>query len=146
MTKYKSVIATRRGGPEALQVVENELRPPAAGEVRFKVLATPVCQDDIAARVGNRPFLPKLPFVPGYAIFGTVDQAGEGMSRVVAGDTVVALTQFGGHAEYIYLPEEKLAYASADLDPAQAVPLVLNYLVAYCWKVDEVHHEWSQAG
>ena len=24
-----------------------------------------VCQDDIAARVGNRPFLPKVPFVPG---------------------------------------------------------------------------------
>ena len=26
--KYKSVVATKRGGPEVLQVVENELRAP----------------------------------------------------------------------------------------------------------------------
>ena len=60
---YKSILVTKRGGPEALQVVENDLQPPSAGEVRVRILATPVCQDDVAARVGNRPFLPKLPFV-----------------------------------------------------------------------------------
>jgi NADPH:quinone reductase-like Zn-dependent oxidoreductase len=129
--KYKNVVVTKRGGIDALQIVENKLRPPAAGEVRIKILATPVCQDDIAARVGNRPFLPKIPFVPGYAILGVVDMVGEGVTRFAAGDRVVALTQFGGYAEYIYLAEGKLVYAPATLDPAEAVTLVLNYLVAY---------------
>jgi NADPH:quinone reductase-like Zn-dependent oxidoreductase len=32
--KYKSVLATKRGGPEVLQIVENDLRKPAQGEVR----------------------------------------------------------------------------------------------------------------
>jgi NADPH2:quinone reductase len=64
--KLKKVVATRRGGLDVLQVVEAELRPPAAGEVHVRILASPVCQDDIVARVGNRPFLPKPPFTPGY--------------------------------------------------------------------------------
>jgi NADPH:quinone reductase-like Zn-dependent oxidoreductase len=34
---YKSIVATRRGGPEVLQIVKNDLRPPAKREVRIKV-------------------------------------------------------------------------------------------------------------
>ena len=33
--KYKSVVVTKRGGPEVLKIVENDLREPAAGEVRM---------------------------------------------------------------------------------------------------------------
>jgi NADPH:quinone reductase-like Zn-dependent oxidoreductase len=128
---YKSIVVTRRGGPEALQVVENELRAPSAGEARIRTLATPVCQDDVAVRVGNRPFLPKIPFVPGYSILGVVDAIGEGVTGVAVGDRVAALTQLGGHAEYIYLDEGKLVHVPATLDPAEAVVLILNYLVAY---------------
>lgn len=36
--KYKSLRVNRHGGPEVLEVVENDLRPPAKGEVRIKVL------------------------------------------------------------------------------------------------------------
>ena len=129
--KYKSVVVTKRGGPDGLQIVENELRPPAAGEARIKVLATPVCQDDIAARVGNRPVLPKIPFVPGYAILGSVDEIGAGVTGVKPGERVVSLTQFGGYAEYIYLPEGELVPVPDNLEPGAAVTLILNYLVAY---------------
>ena len=128
---YKNVIVTKRGGLEALQVVENDLRPPSAGQARVKILTTPVCQDDIAARVGNRPFLPKLPFVPGYAMIGVVDAIGKGVTKVAAGDRVGALTNYGSYAEYIYWDEGKLVPVPTSLDPAEAVTLVLNYLVAY---------------
>lgn len=128
---YKSVVVTQRGGLESLKIVENELRAPAAGEVRVKILASPVCQDDVAVRVGNRPFLPKPPFTPGYSILGLVESLGEGVSGFSVGERVAALTTFGGHAEYIYLPAEKLVAVPAGLDPAEAVTLILNYLVAY---------------
>jgi NADPH:quinone reductase-like Zn-dependent oxidoreductase len=131
MMKYKSVVVTRRGGPKVLQIAENELRPPIAGEVRVKILATPICQDDVAVRVGNRPFLAKPPFVPGYSILGVVDAIGEGVTSLSVGERVAALTTFGGHAEYIYLAAEKLCAVPAGLDPAEAVTLILNYLVAY---------------
>ena len=129
--KYKSVIVTRRGGPEALQFIEKDLRPSLPGEARIRILATPVCQDDIAARRGNRPFLPKIPFTPGYSILGIVDDVGEGVTGVFKGDRVAALTNLGGHSEYIYWPAEKLVPVPASLDPAEAAVLILNYLVAY---------------
>ena len=74
--KYKSVVVTKRGGPEVLQIVENELREPAAGEARIRVLATGVGRTDINYRYGYSPFSPKIPFVPGYEIMGVVDALG----------------------------------------------------------------------
>jgi NADPH:quinone reductase-like Zn-dependent oxidoreductase len=68
--KYKSAIVTRRGSPGALQIIENDLRAPWAGEVRVRVRASSVSADDVGSRRGNRPFPPKLPFVPAYAIIG----------------------------------------------------------------------------
>ncbi len=129
--RYKSVVATGRGSADVLKIMENDLRGPASGEVRIKILAVAVCQDDIAARVGNRPFLPKVPFVPGYSIVGDVDAIGGGVTRVAAGDRVAALTVFGGYAEYIYLDQSKLVHVPSMLNPVECAPLILNYLVAY---------------
>ena len=128
---YKHFIVTKRGGPEGLQVVEEELRAPSPGEARVRVVAVPVCQDDIAARVGNRPFLPKLPFVPGYTMIGVVDAVGEGVTQVAVGDRVGALMNYGSYAEYVYWAADKLVHVPTSLDVAEAVTLVLNYLVAY---------------
>lgn len=129
--KYKSIIVTARGGPEVLEIVENELRPPSPAEARVKVLATPVVQDDIAVRKGNRPWLADTPYTPGYSILGIVDELGDDVTNVARGERVVALTQFGGHAEYIYWEAKQLVHVPPKLDPAMAVTLVLNYLVAY---------------
>jgi NADPH:quinone reductase-like Zn-dependent oxidoreductase len=129
--KYRSVIVTRRGGPEVLQVVENDLRAPSAGEVQIKVLATPVCGPDTSARYGHTPFAPKIPFVPGYAIIGVVDEIGHGVTSAAVGDRVAALTVYGGYAEYVFLGQDHLIPVPTMLDPAEAVTLILNYLVAY---------------
>jgi NADPH:quinone reductase-like Zn-dependent oxidoreductase len=129
--KYKSVIVARRGSTDAMQIIENDLRAPSAGEARIKVLAAPVCQDDIAARIGNRPFLPKIPFVPGYSILGVVDAIGEGVTSVAVGDRVVALMKYGGYTEYVFWEAEKLGRVPATVNPAEAAVLILNYLVAY---------------
>jgi NADPH:quinone reductase-like Zn-dependent oxidoreductase len=137
-SKYKSVRVARRGGPEVLEVVENDLRPPSTGEVRVKVLATPVCGPDVQARYGQTPIPPRLPFVPGYAVVGTVDaighskrSSGDDAAGLAVGDHVAALTIFGGYAEYIYLHREALIPMPATLDPAEAATLILNYIVAY---------------
>lgn len=129
--KYKSIVVSRRGGLDALQIVENTLRLPSAEEVRIRILAAPVCQDDIAIRIGNRPFLKKPPFVPGYACVGVVDAVGEGVTETAVGDRVAALTQYGSHAEFIYWPADQLVHVPESLDPAEATTLILNYLVAY---------------
>ncbi len=129
--KYKSVIVTKRGGPEVLQVIENELHQPSAREVRIKVLAAPICLPDVTARYGQTPFCPKVPFTPGYAVIGTIDAIGEDVTDVPVGERVAALTAFGGYAEYIYWDAERLIPVPNSLDPAKAIPLILNYIVAY---------------
>ena len=130
-TKYRSVIATRRGSPEVLKIIENELRAPSPGEARIRILASSVSLPDVQARYGQSPFAPKIPFVPGYAIIGVVDALGKGASNTTVGDRVAALTRLGGYAEYIYLAQQQLIPVPATLDPAEAVTLILNYVVAY---------------
>ena len=129
--KYKSVLVTQRGGLDGIQIADNELRPPMEGEARIRVLATPVCQDDIAIRIGNRPFLKKPPYVPGYSFVGIVDAIGEGVTSVKIGDHVAGLTQYNSHAEYIYWNANELVPVPEFLDPTEVVTLILNYLVAY---------------
>jgi NADPH:quinone reductase-like Zn-dependent oxidoreductase len=136
--RYKSVVVTKRGGPEVLQVVEQDLRPPSAGEARIKILATPVCLPDVQARYGQTPIAPKIPFVPGYALIGAVDalghaerSPGQEVISVAVGDRVAALTISGAYAEYMNLEVEDLIPVPDALDPAEAVTLILNYIVAY---------------
>jgi NADPH:quinone reductase-like Zn-dependent oxidoreductase len=131
MATYRSVVCPARGTTDVLTITENELRDPAPGEARVRVLAASVTQDDVAARVGNRPTLPKLPFVPGYSIIGAVDAVGEGVTSVAPGDRVGALTMTGGYTEVIYLDAAALVAVPESLDPAEAMPLILNYVVAY---------------
>ncbi len=100
---YKSVIVNRFGGPEVLQVVENELRPPAPGEVRIRVLASSVCQPDITVRAGKSlysgtPLGPKPPFVPGYSVIGDVDALGDGVAEVLL-VSEWRLTVTGGYSD-----------------------------------------------
>lgn len=129
--KYRSVVAARRGGPEVLQIVENELRAPEAGEARVRVLAAAVSLPDVEARQGRSPFPPRPPFTPGYAIVGEVEAVGAGVHQAKPGDLAAALTVYGGYSEYVYLSEKKLIPVPPGLHPAQVVPLILNYIVAY---------------
>jgi NADPH:quinone reductase-like Zn-dependent oxidoreductase len=134
--KYKSVLVTRFGGPEVLQVVENDLHSPAATEVRIKVLAAAVCRPDVTVRRGEAlytgtPLGKKPPFVPGYAIIGEVDAIGVKVRGVAIGERVGVLTVTGGYAEYLYWRSDRLIPVPNELDPAEAVTLVLNYIVAY---------------
>jgi NADPH:quinone reductase-like Zn-dependent oxidoreductase len=59
-----------------------------------------------------------------------VDAVGEN-ANVAVGDRVGALTNYDSYAEYLYWPAEKLVHVPESLDPAEAVTLILNYLVAY---------------
>lgn len=129
--KYRKILVTQRGGPEMMRVVEDDLQPPQESAVRIRVLAAAVSLPDVEARYGRSPFPPKLPFTPGYAIVGDVDVAGAGVTQAKPGDRVAALTVYDGYAEYVYVAEKKLIPVPAALDPAQVVPLILNYIVAY---------------
>ena len=134
--KYKSAIVKKFGGPEVIEIVEHDLRSPAANEVRIKILAASVSRPDISVRRGEAlytgtPLGQKLPFTPGYAVVGEVDSVGDGVNRVSVGQRVGVLTVIGGYTEMLYWRADRLIPIPVDVDPAAAVTLILNYIVAY---------------
>jgi S-(hydroxymethyl)glutathione dehydrogenase/alcohol dehydrogenase len=70
-----------------LVVEELDIDPPQRGEVKVRLAATAVCHSDIHFIKGDLGG--KLPFVPGHEAAGYIDEVGEGVTSVKAGDTVV---------------------------------------------------------
>jgi NADPH:quinone reductase-like Zn-dependent oxidoreductase len=106
--KHTRIIVTHYGGPDALQVVEEERPEPNRGEVRVRVLAAGVSLPDVMMREGIHPETPRLPFAPGWDLVGAVDRLGDGASGLEAGQRVAALPIHGAYTEYICLPQTEL--------------------------------------
>lgn len=134
-TTYRRVLATRRGGPDVLELINEPVPTPALGEARLRVLAAGVGFPDILMREGTYPGGPKWPFTPGCDVVGEVEAVGPGVTGVRPGDHVAALTYygkvFGGYAEAVCLPADYLIPVPDGVDPVSAVCLVLNYTTAF---------------
>jgi NADPH2:quinone reductase len=129
--KHTRIIVTHYGGPDALQVLEEECPEPKAGEVRVRVLAAGVSLPDLLMREGVHPETPPVPFTPGWDLVGVVDRLGSGVYGIEPGQIVAALPISGAYAEFVCLPQRELVPVPSRLDAAEAVSLVLNYVTAY---------------
>ncbi len=129
--RYRRVLVQAFGGPEVLEMVEDELPDPGSDEARVRILAADVGFSDVNIRRGRYPGGPRPPFTPGYAIVGVVDALGAGAAGLAVGQPIGALTYTGGYSQYLVLPASELVPMPAGLDPAEAVTLVFNYLAAY---------------
>jgi NADPH:quinone reductase-like Zn-dependent oxidoreductase len=129
--RHTRIIVTHYGGPDALQVVEEECPEPKAGEVRVRVLAAGVALPDLLMREGVHPETPPLPFTPGWDLIGVVDRLSEGVTGVEPGQIIAALPITGAYAEFVCLPQRELVPVPSGLDAGEAVSLVLNYVTAY---------------
>jgi NADPH2:quinone reductase len=129
--KHTRIIVTHYGGPDALEVLEEECPEPKDGEVRVRVLAAGVSLPDLMMREGVHPETPPLPFTPGWDLVGEVDRVGDGASALEPGQRVAALPISGAYAEFVCLPQRELVPVPPGLDAAEAVSLVLNYITAY---------------
>jgi NADPH2:quinone reductase len=134
--RHTRIIVTHYGGPDTLEVVEEECPEPKRGEVRVRVLAAGVALPDILAREGVHPETPKAPFTPGWDLVGVVDRLGDGVtgtgpSGIQPGQIIAAMPISGAYAEFVCLPQRELVPVPAALDAAEAVCLVLNYITAY---------------
>ena len=129
--KHTRIIVTHYGGPDALQVLEEECPEPKNGEVRVRVLAAGVALPDIMAREGVHPETPPVPFTPGWDLVGVVDRLGAGTSGIAPGQVVAAMPIHGAYAEFVCLPHRDLVPVPSGVDAAEAVSLVLNYVTAY---------------
>ena len=129
--RYRRVVVSRTGGPEVLEVVEDDLPSAGRGQTRVRVSAADVSFSDVNLRRGRYPGGPRPPFTPGYAMVGVVDEIGPDVAGLTIGQSVAALTFYGSYSQYLCVPVEQLVAMPESLDPAAAVVLVLSYVSAY---------------
>lgn len=97
----KAVLCKTHGLPDTL-VVEDIPSPKAgAKQVVITVKACGVNFPDTLIIQNKYQFKPELPFSPGGEVAGIVKEVGEGVTHLNVGDTVIALTGWGGFAEEV---------------------------------------------
>lgn len=120
--------AARFGGPEALELVEEDVPPPRAGEVVVDVRAVgmnPADYKHIAA--GQDPEL--LPLSLGYEVSGVIGAVGPGTEIASgggkAGDEVIAAQISGGYATQVRVQASDVFAKPAALPFPDAAGLIL---------------------
>jgi NADPH2:quinone reductase len=128
----KAVYLINKGAAaKAFEVREIPVPVPHPGQVLIKVEAFGLNFADVMARLGLYREAPPLPCVLGYDVAGTVTAAGPAVTNVKAGDRVIAMTRFGGYAEYALTDARAAAIIPADLDAGMATALATQYCTAY---------------
>ena len=130
-TTYRAVMLTKKGGPEALQVVELPLAAPGPGQLRVRVQAAGVGATDLVMLKGNYPFAPKIPLVLGYEAAGVVDTIGQGVTGFRVGQQVAALTVYGAFAEYLTRESEHFLPVPSGVSSRDAAAVILNFATAW---------------
>ncbi|WP_127941331.1 NADP-dependent oxidoreductase [Nonomuraea polychroma] len=104
------------GGPEVLKVMELPAPQAGPGQVRVRVRAAGVQPFDAAVRAGwLPPYMSEVGFprIPGNEFAGVVDQVGEGVTGVSAGDEVLGFSRLFSYAEYIVVDGTDVAHKPA---------------------------------
>lgn len=128
----QAVVLVKYGNPErAFELREINKPEPKEGEVRIKVEAFGLNYADVMARKGMYSDAPSLPSVLGYDVVGIVDKLGPGADEELLGKRVVALTRFGGYAEYAVANQLVAQPINSELDNASATALATQYSTAY---------------
>src|SRR5262252_2746508 len=140
----KAVRLHRQGGPEQL-VYEDAPEPEAgAGDALVRVCATGITPAELiwAETYRNCDGSERLPAIPGHEVSGVVDSVADGVSDVMIGDEVYALTSFcrdGAAAEYVAVRAADLAPKPKTLDHARAAAVPLSALTVWQAFFDHAH-------
>jgi NADPH:quinone reductase-like Zn-dependent oxidoreductase len=128
----RSLVITRHGPPDVLQVRESPDPSPQKGQVLIAVKRAGLNFSDLAARVGLYPDAPKPPnAVMGYEVSGTIASLGEGVTGFKPGDRVFAITQFYGQASHVVVPAQYVQPLPEIFSFDEGAALPVNYLTAF---------------
>lgn len=133
-----AVEITKPGGPAVLQPTRRPRPEPKAGEILIKVAAAGVNRPDVLQRSGVYPPPPGASDLPGLEVAGIVAAAGAG-ARFNAGDTVCALANGGGYAEYCVVPSAQALPLPGSLDPIAAATLPETFFTVWTNLFERAH-------
>jgi len=121
----KALIHHEFGDPaEVLATEERPLPEPGAGEVRVRLLLSPIHNHDLWTVRGTYGYKPELPAQAGTEALGVVDALGEGVDTLTVGQRVVTGGTFGVWSEYFVTRAAGLIPVPEGLPDESAAQLV----------------------
>lgn len=121
----RAVVHQEFGEPEkVLAVQEVDLPEPGRGEVRLRVLLSPIHNHDLWTVRGTYGFKPDLPARAGTELVGVVDALGEGVEGLQVGQRVATAGAFGAWAEQVVAKAGGLIPVPDELSDEVAAQLV----------------------
>jgi len=128
----KAVYLKKFGTPdEAFEIRETAKPEPKPVQLLIKVQSFGLNFADVLARKGLYPETPDRPCIIGYEVVGTVEKQGSEVPGNMVGKRVVAMTRFGGYAEFVATDYRAAAVLPADYPAEKAVALATQYTTAY---------------
>lgn len=122
----QSVIVTRWGGPEVMELQARDVPAPGAGEVRIRQTAIGINFIDVYCRRGSFTMVPPGG-VPGMEAAGVVENVGPGVSSVRAGDRVAyACAPPGAYTTLRNMRADMLVKLPEALSDVRAAALMLK--------------------
>ena len=127
----KAIVCEQWGDPaEVLKVRDDVPIPqPGRGEVRVRMLASPINPSDLLTVRGQYGKQPPLPMTPGFEGVGVVEAGSGLLARRVMGRRVAVLngsSQRGNWQEYVVIPARQAVPVSSSLSDEQAASFFVN--------------------
>ncbi|MGB4840140.1 MAG: zinc-binding dehydrogenase [Saprospiraceae bacterium] len=116
---------------KAFEIRDIEIPEIGEDDVLIKVLYSGLNFADIIARRGLYPDAPKNPALLGYDVAGEVVAVGDGVTEIAIGQKVVAMTRFGGYAEYVVTNKYGVAVVPDNIKLSDATILATQACTAY---------------
>lgn len=128
----KAAVFDQCGDPASvLQVRDLPMPEPGVGQVRVRMIASPINPSDLLTVRGTYGRAPKLPATPGYEGVGVIDATGPGLLKLIRGlkpgRRVAVLNSGGGNwADYVVLSARNVVPLPDAIPDEQAASFFVN--------------------
>jgi NADPH2:quinone reductase len=128
----KAIVLKKYGASQQAFEIKDLPAPAVSdGQVLINTTFTGLNFADVMARKGLYNEAPPLPCVLGYDVAGTVAATGKGVTNLVVGDSVIAVTRFGGYAKQVVTDARAAVKIPAEWNAANAIALTTQYCTAF---------------
>jgi NADPH2:quinone reductase len=128
----RALMSVEPGGPESLNMVEQETPQPGKGEVLIRIHAAGCNFPDTLIIRDLYQFKPERPFAPGGEAAGVIEAVGEGVDEGRVGQRVAAaIGAFGGYATHAVVAEHSVMPIPDALPYDVAAGFTMTYGTSY---------------